>query len=375
MFAFLFPPRRAAARRRKPSIGRRFESLDRRLCLSGAPIIEQFQAVVGTGQTVNISGYVSDQNPAGIQVALTGPVSANVTTNSSGFFSYSGAASSLGAESAVATDSQNQSSSSVQTQIVDNPPVVQNLMVTETGNGKYVTVSGQVQSTSPGGLTVSLSGVTTASPVTNSTGQFSVTTQASALGAIDAAATDVWSVNSAMAQAQLTNTAPSLTVTACQGSNNTITISGHVTDMVEQGAVVTIGGIASGTAATDASGNFSLSVQSTAQGTITATATDVWGLVSQMAQTNYSQAPVITDFTASVSSGGFWIFTGTVTDTSLTGITVTLNGVVVGTCTVRADGTFEYDSSLMYGEAEGAEYAIATDSSGHTSNTAQCWVA
>ena len=166
---------------------RRFESLDRRLCLSGAPMIDMFQAVVGTGQMVNISGHVMDQNPSGIQVALSGPVSANVSTNSSGFFSYSGAASSLGAESAVATDSQNQSSSSVQTQIVDNPPVVQNLMVMETGNGQYVTVSGQVQSASPGGLTVSLSGVVTASPVTNSMGQFSVTTQASALGTIDAA--------------------------------------------------------------------------------------------------------------------------------------------------------------------------------------------
>jgi hypothetical protein len=276
----------------------------------------------------------------------------------------------------VATDAQNQTSNSVQTQIIDNPPVVQNLMVTATGNGKFVMISGQVQSASPGGLTVSLSGVVTAAPVTNSMGQFSVTTQASALGTVNAATTDVWGVSSATAQAQLTNTAPSATVMAMQtGPNNTLTISGHVSDMVEGGAVVTVGGIASGTATTDASGNYSLVVQASGQGTITATATDVWGLASQLVQTNYtSQAPVISGFSASVSSGGYWIFTGTVNDPSLIGITVTLSGVVGGTCTVRADGSFEYDSSLMYGSAEGAEYAKATDSSGNVSNTAECWV-
>ena len=163
------------------------------------------------------------------------------------------------------------------------------------------------------------------------------------------------------------------------GPNNTLTVSGHVTDMVEGGAVVTISGVASGTATTDASGNYSLVVQASAQGTITASATDIWGLVSTVVQTNYtsqtSQPPVITSFNASLSSGGIWVFTGTVTDQSLVGLTVTLSGVVGGTCTVRSDGTFEYDSSLTYGAAGGAEFAKATDALGNVSNTAQCWVA
>ncbi|HEV3024986.1 MAG TPA: hypothetical protein VGX76_21075 [Pirellulales bacterium] len=330
---------------------------------------------MGTGHQVNISGHVSDQNPSGILVALSGHVAANVTTNSSGNFSYSGTASSLGTESALATDSQNLSSDTVQTQIVDNPPVVANLSVAETGSGKNVLVTGQVQSASPGGLTVSLWGEVTASPVTNSSGTFSVTTQAAALGTIDASTTDIWGVGSATTQTQLTNAAPGVTVSATEtGPNRTLTVSGHVTDSVEAGAVVTISGIVSGTATTDSSGNYSLVAQASGQGTLSVSATDIWGLVSTVVKTSYaSKAPVIT-LNASVSNGGMYVFTGTVTDEVAPGLTVTLSGVVGGSCTVRADGTFEYDSSLQYGAADGVEYATVTDWWGNTSNTAQCWV-
>ncbi|HUY34029.1 MAG TPA: hypothetical protein VMV69_14875 [Pirellulales bacterium] len=376
MFAFLFPRRRVAARRRRPARVRRFESLDRRICLSAAPVIGGLEATVGTGHMVNISGFVMDQNPAGVQVALSGQVAANVTTDANGNFSYSGTASSLGTESAVATDSQGLSSSTVQTQIVDNPPVVSMLTVMETGNGKYVTVSGEVQSASPGGLTVSLSGVVGASPVTDSSGNFSVTTQASGLGTIDAATTDVWGVGSATTQVQLTNAAPSVSMMVAEtGPDRTLTVSGHVTDTVEGGIVVTIGGIVSGTATTDSSGNYSLTAQASGQGTVTASATDIWGLISTLVQENFtSNAPMISNFNASLTSGGYWIFTGAVQDEWPAGLTVTLSGLTGGSATVLANGSFEYDSPLEYGNVEGAEYATVTDWWGNVSNTAQVWV-
>jgi hypothetical protein len=373
MFAFRFASRRYV--RRRPQRVRRFESCERRFCLSGGPVIDQFQAAVGSGDQVNISGHVSDPNPAGIQVAISGPVAASVTTNASGNFSYSGTASSLGTESAVATDSQNLSSATVQTQIVDNPPVVANLSVAETGSGKNVLVTGQVQSASPGGLTVALSGEVTASTVTNSAGYFGVTTTAAALGAIDASTVDVWGVASATAQVQLTNAAPSVTVSAKEtGPNRTLTVSGHVTDAVEAGAVVTISGIVSGTATTDSAGNYSLVAQASGQGALSVSATDVWGLTSSVVQTSYtSKAPVIT-LQATVLNGGVYAFKGTVSDEWAPGLTVTLSGAVGGTAIVQADGTFEFDSSLEYGAVDGVENATVTDWWGNTSNIAQSWV-
>jgi hypothetical protein len=166
-----------------------------------------------------------------------------------------------------------------------------------------------------------------------------------------------------------------VTVGAVQsGADRMLTISGQVNDSVLGGDIVTISGIASGTATTDSSGHYSLVVQATSQGTISAFVTDVWGLISSAVQTTFTApAPAITSF-SDFLSGRYWAFDGTVEDAMPAGVTVTFWGVTSGSCDCQADGSFTWVSSLQLGAASGMEYAQAVDCWGNVSNIATCWV-
>ena len=105
IFAHWFTSRRSQPRRRKPA-PRRFDSLEKRYVLSSAPVIDAMSAIVGSGNTVSISGHVTDLDPnaGAISVSISGPVAATIAADATGRFSYSGPAALLGMEQAVAAD-------------------------------------------------------------------------------------------------------------------------------------------------------------------------------------------------------------------------------------------------------------------------------
>jgi hypothetical protein len=64
-----------------------------------------------------------------------------------------------------------------------------------------------------------------------------------------------------------------------------------------------------------------------------------------------TQPPVIENFIGSPSSDGSWNFTGQVVDDNPAGIVVTFGGLVSGTATTAADGTFSFSARLPSGSS------------------------
>lgn len=286
MFRGLY--RTAPVRRRSGRTGRglAIESLEDRYCLS-APQINSFTVTNGSGTTVTLSGHVMDESPTTVSVALTGVASASVTPNSQGNFSWTGSASALGTAYAKAHDNENLDSTQVSVQITSNVPTI-SFSVTESGPNKEVTVSGTVTDESPSGLVVTFSGKVTGTATTDSTGHFTLTTNASGLGQVNASTSDVWGQSSATYGYTLSSQTPTITnfnVAPSQG--NTWIITGTVNDEFAAGLTVTFGGLLAGNVATVASNNtFSLAVTlaSGLTGYGTATVEDWWGQVSASVQ-------------------------------------------------------------------------------------------
>ena len=326
-FAHWFSFRRPQPRRRKRA-PRRFDSLEKRYLLSSVPVIDAFSAVVGSGNTVNISGHVTDLDPnaGAIRIALSGPVSATVSADPTGAFSFSGPASLLGTEQAVAADAGTGLSSAAASAPIQNAaPAIQSFSVAPTGSGENVLITGHVQDESAAGLIVNFAGVASGSATTDAAGNFSFVTLASSLGNVTAATSDVWGVASFPAAATLSDPGPTVQLNAPQyGAGGMVTISGTVSDLTPGGATVALSGVVSGTAVTNSSGAFSLTAPCTTSGTVAATATNVWNQSSAPAQTNVapmtsstttstgmpSQCITISGLVASYEGSGLWLISG-----------------------------------------------------------------
>lgn len=379
-FAHWFSFRRPQPRRRKPA-PRRFDLLEKRLLLTTAPVIDTLYAVVGDGHTVSISGHVSDFDPSAgaISVAISGPVSANVSVDASGMFSFSGSTLQLGTEQAVATDSgTGLSSGPVNSPIENAAPTIQNFRVNPTGDGKNVLLSGSVQDESPAGLTVSFSGVSSGSTTTDASGNFSLVALASDLGDVTATVSDAWGASSLPATATLSSQPPVVQLDQPQtDSTGMVTVSGYVSDLSPGGESVNISGVVNGTATTDASGYFTLTAQSSGPGTVSVTATNVWNQTSSPAQatvnppmTNPSPMSII-NLTATYINNGFWLITGTVQGGDLSTATVSYSGTASGSASVDSStGEFSFtvqtSSQSLY---SGTEYVAASDAEGDQSDT------
>ena len=379
-FAHRFSFRRSQPRRRKPA-PRRFDSLEKRLLLTTAPVIDTLYAVVGDGHTVSISGHVSDFDPSAgpISVAISGPISANVNVDSSGMFSYSGSTSQLGTEQAVATDSGTGLSSDPFDSPIENmAPTIQNFTVYPTGDGKNVTLTGSVQDESPEGLTVSFSGVVGGSTTTDASGNFSLVALASDLGDVSATVSDVWGVGSAPVTAPLGSPAPVVQLDPPQtDSTGMVTVSGYVTDLSPGGLSVNVSGVVNGTATTDASGYFSLTAPYSASGTVTVTTTNVWNQTSSPAQATVNPpmvAPVpmqIANLTATYENNGKWLITGTVQGGDLSTATISYSGTASGSAQVDSStGDFSFEvNAQSQPYYSGTEYVVASDAEGDQSGS------
>jgi hypothetical protein len=352
-FAHWFSSRRPQPRRRKPA-PRRFDSLEKRLLLTSAPVIDTLYAVVGSGNTVSISGHVSDFDPSAgpINVALSGPVAANLNVDASGMFSYFGPAAQLGVEQAVAFDSGTGLSSDPFSSPIENAgPTIDNFTVYPTGDGKNVLLSGSVQDESPEGLTVSFSGVVSGSTTTDASGNFSLVALASELGDVTASASDAWGAVSAPVTAALENPAPVVQLDQPQTDmTGTVTVSGFVSDLSAGGATVDVSGVVNGTVTADANGYFSLTAPSSGPGTVTATATNGWNQTSSPTEATVdpmmeNAVPMqIVNLIATYVDGGKWLITGTVQGGDLSTATVSYSGTESGSASVDSStGNFSFE--------------------------------
>jgi hypothetical protein len=383
LFALLFR-RRAVKPSRRNRPRKKFESLEKRYVLSSAPMIDYFEASVGSGQTVNVSGHVSDFDPnaGALSVALSGPLTANVSVDSGGNFSYSGSASSLSTLEAVASDAGTGLSSDAATTTIANDAPSLWFSVMPTGDGKNVQISGMVQDESPGGLSVSFSGVVSGSVTTDSSGNFSLETTASALGNVAATTSDAWGVSSSEADSTLSSDPPTVSFwSEPTGSNQEITVYGQVTAGVPNGATVTISGVASGTATADSYGNFSLTADASGEGSLSASATDVWGQTSSTSTTTVlGSVPSIGSLNAVPiynQSNQFvaWELTGEIYDFAGT-FTLNISGIYSGESSVTTtaqDDTFTISIPLPE-NANGQLTVVATNSWGESSGPAYAYV-
>ena len=352
------------------------EPLEPRDYLSAAMIMS-FQVTQGSGTQVTLSGFIMDESPATARVNFTGVVAGSATPNMMGYFQYTGQASGLGTVTAVAVDNEHLSSNPAQAQVISSAPSISNFLVTETTNGKMVTVNGTVMDESPSGRTVTFSGALTGSLTTGANGIFSGTLEATSLGTVLATTTDMWGLSSSPVQAQVMSAAPVVSNLAVSetGVDRMVTVTGTVLDMSPGGRTVTLGGVVSGTVITAANGTFSATLQASALGTVTAVATDIWGQQSAMAQAPLtSAAPLITSFTAVSVDENWWELSGTVTDEKYYGLSVVFGGLLSGySCTVDAYGTF----SFLYEFAEGVSGIVSaqtTDWWGLASNIRETFV-
>ncbi|HEV3342150.1 MAG TPA: hypothetical protein VG125_17415 [Pirellulales bacterium] len=372
MFPFLRRSSRNKSNRRTP---RRFrmESLELRNCPSAIGL--GFSAQTEANPKVEVQGYVYGMGQ-GFQVTLSGPVSATIGVGSSGQFTYLGPATGLGTITGTVTDSAGDTGQASAT-ITHPLPQVNNLGVALVGPGKQVDITGSVSADMLAGLPVTFSGsagLQTTSTTTDANGHFNLVTTATSLGSVTAVVTDDWGVQSSQVTTQAADSGPqvsSFTVTAT-GQGKQVHVSGHISGTPPGGATLAFSGSAgvSGSATTDSYGNFNVLTTASQLGSVSAVATDVWGVSSSPDATTLTvQPPHISGLTVTSLGNGEWQIQGTVSGPDVTDDTVQLSGVASASVTPSGSGFFSVIVQIA-GNPTGTEYAVATDIWGQTSNQA-----
>jgi hypothetical protein len=289
MLSFVTRLPRAPAAPRRRRVPPALEALETRDCPAG-PVITSFTATALAGSTVRLSGTVSDDDPSSVSISFGGPIGGMTTAGASGAFSYTAEASASGTETASATDGNALVSDTVQTPVTIATPSRPSLTLNITSAGRnLVVLSGQVRAGSPGGLTVSFSGMLSGSAVTNPDGTYKVTLLATGMGEVQATVTDVAGQTSDPVSAMLPNTPPVIqNFRASWVSGTTWVLSGSVSDESPAGLTVQFGGVGSAdgrTATVAADGTFSLTVtlQPGEGGMVSALCTDWFDMQSNIA--------------------------------------------------------------------------------------------
>jgi hypothetical protein len=283
--------------RRRPEVKRlkrarlSLEGLEERYCLDGnppPPVITLLTATVLTGHRVELSGTVSDNNPANIAVVFSGAVAGNTSTNTTGGFDYITSNASLGTVTAVATDSYNQQSNPVSVTISVPAPTISKSVTYNPRTS--VTISGSVTDIDAASLSVSFSGKMTGAAADDANGNYTFTQNASGLGTVNLSTTNLWGVSSPVTFVQLT--CPNPQIIYFQGQEapgNVWTLTGTVSDRTPSGLTVTFSGLPSwnNVQATVTPGNTFSAVETmgtSENGPVQATVKNWWGLVSSPVQ-------------------------------------------------------------------------------------------
>lgn len=160
---------------------------------------------------------------------------------------------------------------------------------------------------------------------------------------------------------------------AWESGQQSFTLMGTVCDEQPAGLTVQFTGAFTGTTTTNSFGGFSLQVQPESLGFVFATVTDSEGLTSQSAQANlFSNAPMISGFSAMRVIDDMWVFSGTVSDEHRAGLKVRLGGLTClenKTVCTDANGYFSLTLEVPQGE-QGTIWAQTADWWGLSSNVA-----
>jgi hypothetical protein len=260
------------------------EALETRECLS--PVLG-LSAQVLSGHLAQLSGVLTDINPANATVYFGGTVSGTATTDSSGHYSFSTTNASLGTVTAYAIDQGGQTSNTATASLTKSLPVITESV--SYGSRRTVTILGTVSDMDPSGRTVTITGVVSGSVTTSSNGSYAYTATASGLGAVYASTVDLWGQSSNTAQLTLSVNPPQIAnFQAIQNAGTLWTFSGTVLDQSACGLTVTFGGLPSlagkqTIVGQDCTFSDSIILQSGESGVATAQTTDWWGQPSNVA--------------------------------------------------------------------------------------------
>ena len=285
MFGISVLPRPKNTNRASTAYRPRIDELEERYCLDGSHLT--MNAVVLPGHTVQLSGSVTGGPVEGVTVKFTGAVTGGATTDINGNYSYTTTQASLGTVTAVGLSQLNEYNDTTQATIsVDAPTLSLSLTY---GAQHTVTLTGILTDIDAASQTITITGVASGSPVTDSSGNFSLTTVASALGTVNATETDLWGLTSNTASVTVANNAPVIQgFQAVNSIGNIWTFSGQVVGDNPEGLTIRFGGLNSLTGTTttvQADGTFSFTVTLAAGecGTATAITTGWWGADSNQA--------------------------------------------------------------------------------------------
>ncbi|MCK1494931.1 hypothetical protein IVB14_32120 [Bradyrhizobium sp. 180] len=353
-------------------------------------------------QTVTGTVTSPDAVVAGQTVTLTdnGILLGTGKVQSNGNFSVSVTLPNQGSNSIVASVTDSLGLTGTSSAVVDTldtvAPTVTITSAAEAGNIAAQTITGTVTSGGAAavvGQTVTLTdnGVTVGTATVQSNGTFSANVTLANQGSNSIVATVADSYgntgSSAAVADTLDNVAPTVVITsetaagnvAAQAITGTV-VSGGAAAVVGQTVTLTDNGVTFGTATVQANGSFSASVTLPNQGSnsIVATVTDSYGNTGGSAavvDTLDTIAPTVTITSpAETSNAAAQTITGTVVSggaAAVVGQTVTLtdNGVALGTATVQANGSFSANVTLP-NQGSNSIVTIVTDSYGNTGNSA-----
>jgi hypothetical protein len=294
----------------------------------------------GGGSTYSISGTVTGASD--VTVTLSGASTATVTTDGSGSYTFSGLAD--GSYTVTPSKSGYEFSPASQAVTVSGGNETANF----TASLITYTISGTVGG-APEGSTVSLSGDATESTTTNASGYYS----------FSGLANGSYTVTPSVPSYTVSPTSQPVTVS---GGNetanftatlNTYTISGTVTGTV--GVTLTLSGASTGTATTDADGNYSL--EGVPDGAYTVTPSKAGYTFSPASQdvTVSGANATVPEFTATLIT---YSISGTVTGAS--GVTVTLGGASTASALTDSNGNYSF-TGLLDGS-----YTLTPSKAGYT---------
>lgn len=237
--------------------------------------------------------------------------------------------------------------------------------------GHQVELTGTLSGADAADETVIFSGAVTGSTITDADGDYSFTTADATLGTVSAVALDLQKDMLGTASTVVAVDAPAVTLSLTYVSQQTVTLSGTLTDIDAAGQTVTFTGLVAASAVTDANGNFSYNAEVSGVGAIDAATTDLWGQASNTAEVDVTAAPTLT-LSAQVLAGHQVQLTGSVSGAYAAGATVTFSGAVTGSVTTDANGNYTFTTSSA---SLGTVSAVAVDVQQHTSGAVSASVA
>jgi hypothetical protein len=175
------------------------ESLERRDC-PAAPVISGLTVTPISAYEAEVSGHVSDENPATAVVCFDGVIQGAIEVNPDGSFAYLGYVSGPGEVRAVAYDEEMLESLAVAAELANQAPQIVDFSVSCGAEG-FLLITGRILDESPGGMEVwfgGLSALEGVSVTVDEEGYFSLSIQVDPHeeGTITAITYDAWGVAS-----------------------------------------------------------------------------------------------------------------------------------------------------------------------------------